>query len=86
MKTLPVFAVFQVPTTQSNQHTKAAYLGMACPELLQLYTEVAYAATLQYLLHQFTGMMRRKGNKTEAMGLRKIYKEVTDSIWKLIGC
>lgn len=57
---------------------------MVCPEPYS-HILVAYAAILQYLLCQFTGMMRRKGNKMEAMGSRKIYKEITDSTWKLAG-
>ena len=34
---LPVFAVFQVPTAQTNQYIKVAYFGVSCPELLWSY-------------------------------------------------
>ena len=46
-KPLPEFAVFQVPTSRNSQCAKVAYLGVACPELLQSYFGVAYSATLQ---------------------------------------
>lgn len=35
-KSLPVFAVSQVPSAQNNQYTKAPYSGVACPEFLHL--------------------------------------------------
>ena len=44
-KSLPAFAVFQVPSAQSSQYTKVAYFGVACPELLQSYFKVTYSAT-----------------------------------------
>ena len=46
---LPAFAVFQVPAVPNNQYTKAAYLGVASPKLLQSYFGVACPATFQYL-------------------------------------
>lgn len=41
-KPLPVLAIFQVLTSQDNQGTKVAYLGVAYAELLQSYLGVAY--------------------------------------------
>ena len=46
-QSLPAFAIFQVPTDQNNQYTKATYFGVACPELLPSYFELTCSATLQ---------------------------------------
>ena len=48
-KPFPVSAVFQVPTAPNNQYAKAAYFGVACPELLQSYFGETHFAALQLL-------------------------------------
>lgn len=45
-KSVPVFAVLQVPTAQNNHYTQVAYFGLACPESLQSYFGLAYSVTL----------------------------------------
>ena len=46
-KSPPAFAVFQVPIVQDNRYAKAAYLGVAGPELPQSYIGVACHAGLR---------------------------------------
>lgn len=43
------FAASQVPPAPNHRYTNAACLGVACPELLQLHSGVAYSAALQSL-------------------------------------
>ena len=51
-KLFSAFAVFQVPTVQNNQYTKAAYFGVAHPELLQPYFGTTYPTIAYMLPHQ----------------------------------